>query len=68
MHLDICDPALKLFLDHPKKFHRNIEVGVCEWVFPGHSLKISLFVSFEGILSKFPYVKSNPYYRYFCEL
>ena len=41
-------------------------VGVRGLVFPGLPLKISPFC-FKGILSKFSYVKPNPYYRFFCE-
>ena len=47
MHLNFCDPAVKFFLDHPKKLHWNIDlddlVGVGGWVFPGHPLKFSPF-------------------------
>ena len=45
MHLDFCDPAVKFFLNHPKKSNWNIQlddlVGVGGWVFPGHPPKIS---------------------------
>ena len=58
MHLDFCDPAVKL--------HWNIElddlVGGFFQVTPSKS---PLFVSFKGIFSKFSYVKPNPYYRLF---
>ena len=43
------------------------------WVWVGGFFQVTpsnfpLFVSFKGILSKFSYVKPNPYYRLFCEL
>ena len=62
-HLDFCDPAVKFFLNH-----QNIElddlVGVGGF-FQVTPTKFPLFVSFKGILSKFSYVKPNPYYRLF---
>ena len=48
MHLDFCDPAVKFFLDHPKKLHQNIELDDLMGVggffqVRGHPLKISPF-------------------------
>ena len=57
-YLDFHDPAVKSFLNNPKKLYWNIvlddSVGAGGWVFPGQPL-----FSFKGILSKFSKVNYN---------
>ena len=73
MDLNFCDPAVKFFLDHQKKNCIEILNYTIWWLWVGGFFQVTpsnfpLFVSFNGILSKFSYVEPNPYYRLFFEL
>ena len=61
----------------PHEYYKKIQIEILNltiwWVWVGGFFQVTpsnfpLFVSFKGILSKFSYVKPNPYYRLFCEL
>ena len=52
----------------PKPELRVKRRGMGGWVFQVTTQNMLLFISCQGILSKFLYIKPNPYYRHFSAL